>query len=153
MTHSTTVGALLSLALLTFVQFKGMTIIKRELQIEVKSKLYFTTTWISTWRWVSCAGFKFLRMSKNGAVQRLILILNSWKTLGCILHPSCLHLTFNNWMKRGNKKFEFLDEQLLLLFSPNVNSEFWDYTLPISFPFLAMPFCHYILYIQILKST
>ena len=42
MTHSTTVGALLSLALLTFVQFKGMTIIKRELQIEVEIKLYFT---------------------------------------------------------------------------------------------------------------
>ena len=44
MTHSTSLGTLLSVALLTFVQFKGMTIIKRELQIEVESKLYFTTT-------------------------------------------------------------------------------------------------------------
>ena len=103
MTHSTSLGALFSFAVLTFLQFKGMTLIRRELQLKVESKLYFTTTWISTWRWVSCAGFKFPWMSKNGAVQRLILILNSWKTLGCILHPSCLHLTFNNWMKRGKK--------------------------------------------------
>ena len=42
MAHSTSLGALLSVAVLTFLQFKGMTVIKRELQIEVEIKLYFT---------------------------------------------------------------------------------------------------------------